>query len=175
MDAPLFEQQPRSTVADGNYVGVVRNVKRDLITPRTGRNAGKEVDVVRWTWWLEEAGEDVESLTGIDPTSEKSNLFGHLVAVWGTDRSKWMALGEKELVGRKALIQVVNDGDGWPKVTNVTPLPVSMRQTEAPAPTAPTAPTTSPQQVEVPAQEVQQPLAMATAPEGEPASDDLPF
>jgi hypothetical protein len=171
MDAPLFEQQPRATVADGNYVGVVRTVKRDVITPKTGRNAGKDVDVVRWTWWLSEAGEDVESLTGIDPTSEKSNLFAHLVAVFGTDRSKWMALGERELVGRKALIQVVNDADGWPKVTNVTPLPASLRDAPAEAP-APVAAAPEPVPTVSPLRQDEAPQAEAAQPDQQ---GDLPF
>jgi len=97
-------------------------VSRDTIVPRQGRNAGKDVDVTRWTWYLEEAEEDVESLTGIDPTSEKSNLFGYLVALVGPDRESWLGLTPENLVGRKAMVNVIIQ-DGYPKVTAVTPLP----------------------------------------------------
>lgn len=138
LNTPLFEAQPRSTIEDGNYVGTVKSVARDVITPKKGRNAGQEVDVVRWTWWLDAVGEEVEGLTGIDPTSEKSNLFAYLVSLIGTDRSTWLSQQPTDLVGRKALVQVVNDGEGWPKVASVTPLPKTMQQPQAPAPVVPT-------------------------------------
>jgi hypothetical protein len=132
----LFEAQPRSTIEDGNYVATVTATARETITPRQGKNAGKETPIVRWYWNLDGSTEEVDSITGIDPTSEKSNLFGYLVALVGTDRSKWLSLGEGDLVGKKALIQIVNDADGWPRVTSVTPLPKAMAQPVAPQPIA---------------------------------------
>jgi len=169
----LFEAQPRSTIEDGNYVATVRSAERDVITPRKGRNAGKDVDIVRWTWYLDEVQEDVESITGIDPTSEKSNLFSVLVALVGTNRDAWLALTPPELVGRKALVQVTNDADGWPKVTSVTALPKGMRPPAQPV----GAPVGSPVATTVPVEVTEAPIAEAVQATLVPADaeDDLPF
>lgn len=177
-DAPaLFEAQPRSTVEDGNYVATVKAVARDVITPRTGRNAGKEVDVVRWTWWLDAVSDEVEGLTGVDPTSEKSNLFAYLVALIGSDRSTWLAQQPSDLIGRKALVQVVNDADGWPKVTNVTPLPKGMQTPTVPAvAAAPVAPAPLDPGPAAAPTDVVSPLRQEPPAEPVPAdADDLPF
>ena len=159
----LFEARPMTEVQPGNYTGVVREVSRDTIVPRQGRNAGKDVDVTRWTWYLEEAEEDVESLTGIDPTSEKSNLFGYLVALVGPDRESWLGLTPENLVGRKAMVNVIIQ-DGYPKVTAVTPLPKVKGKPVSPV-VAPAATPVAPSATVSPLREAEEP----------DAPDDLPF
>lgn len=129
---PLVEIQPRADIQPGTYEAVVSNVEKDTITPRTGRNAGQLVDILRWNFVIEGVDDRIESITGRDPSSEKSNLFKYFVAVLGADKSSWMSAETEDLVGKPVLVTLSLSDDGWPRVDNVTARPVK-RAVPAPA------------------------------------------
>ena len=108
------------------------NVETDTIVPRTGRNAGQHVPVLRWNFEVDGVEERIESITGRDPTSEKSNLFKYFVATLGSDKAKWLDAETEDLVGKPVLVTIGIKEDGWPEVTNVTARPVR-RQNPIPA------------------------------------------
>jgi len=158
---PLVEVQPRADITPGTYEAVVSNVEQDTIVPRTGRNAGQTVPILRWNFVVEGIEERLESITGRDPSSEKSNLFKYFVAVLGTDKSAWMSAETEDLVGKPVLITISVTDEGWPRVDNVTGRPVRRGPTAQPV--------------------VPEPIATAMEPgttedvTGEAATDDLPF
>lgn len=122
---PLAEPQPRADIPAGTYEATVQNVEPDIIVPRTGRNAGKDVPVLRWTWFLDSLDEEVESITSRDPSSEKSNLFKYFVALLGANRELWLKAETSDLVGRKALVTVSVDAEsGYPRIDSVVAKPV---------------------------------------------------
>jgi len=120
---PLAEVQPRAEVAPGTYEAVVSNVEPDIIVPKTGRNAGQNVPILRWNFAIEGVEDRIESITGRDPTSEKSNLFKYFVATLGSDKTKWLDAETEDLVGKPVLVTISISEDGWPRVDNVTARP----------------------------------------------------
>lgn len=129
---PLVEVQPRAEVAAGTYEAVVTNVEKDIIVPRTGRNAGQDVPILRWNFTIDGVDDRIESITGRDPSSEKSNLFKYFVAVLGSDKKAWMDAETEDLVGKKCLVTISINDDGWPRVDSVSGMPV--RRSAAPTP-----------------------------------------
>lgn len=128
---PLVEIQPRSDLAPGTYEGVVVSVTKDIIVPKQGKNAGQDVPVLRWVFSIPDADDTIESITGRDPSSEKSNLFKYFVALIGPDRKTWETVEQEDLVGRQALITVGLNDSGYPRVDGVTGRPI--RRAAAPA------------------------------------------
>jgi hypothetical protein len=116
---PLAEITPRNTVEAGTYEGVVVSVVKDIIVPRMGNQAGQQVPILRWTFDIG-ADHNVESITGRDPSSEKSNLFRYFVALIGPDRKTWETVEQEDLVGRKALVSVSINDEGWERIDGVT-------------------------------------------------------
>ncbi len=121
---PLVEVQPRADVTPGTYEAVVTNVEKDIIVPRTGRNAGTDVPILRWNFAIDGVDDRIESITGRDPSSEKSNLFKYFVAVLGSDKKAWLAAETEDLVGKKCLVTISVNDDGWPRVDSVSGMPV---------------------------------------------------
>lgn len=121
---PLVEVQPRAEIAPGTYEAAVSSVEKDIIVPRQGRNAGQDVPVLRWNFLIEGVDDRIESITGRDPSSEKSNLFKYFVALLGPDKKAWLAAEVEDLVGRKCLVTVSITDDGWPRVDGVSGMPV---------------------------------------------------
>ena len=158
---PLVEVQPRTDIKPATYEAVVSNVEPITIVPRTGRNAGQTVPVLQWTFEVDGIDERIESITGRDPSSEKSNLFKYFVAVLGTDKAAWMSAETEDLVGKPVLVTLSVTDEGWPRVDNVTGRPVRRGPTAQPV--------------------VPEPIATAMEPgttedvTGEAATDDLPF
>jgi hypothetical protein len=130
---PLVEVQPRADVAAGTYEGVVSSVEKDTIVPKTGRNAGQTVPILRWNFVIDGVDDKIESITGRDPTSEKSNLFKYFVALLGPNKTAWLSAETEDLVGKKALVTISVTDDGWPRVDAVTAMPTRRAQ---PAPVA---------------------------------------
>lgn len=113
---------PSADVEPGVYEATLIDVQEDTITT----NDRGDVDVYRWRWALDlgdDNGVEVESLTSVN-TSPKSKLFGYLVALLGADK---VGVGkdfeQTDLIGREALITIIKNADGWPKVEQVTGKP----------------------------------------------------
>lgn len=132
---PLVEVQPRAEVQPGTYEAVVSAVEKDIIVPRTGRNAGQDVPILRWGFTVDGVDDKIESITGRDPSSEKSNLFKYFVALLGSDKKAWLAAETEDLVGKKCLVTISINDDGWPRVDGVSGMPVR-RPAAAAAPVA---------------------------------------
>ena len=147
---PLAEAEPRNEIAPGTYTVTVRAIKPDHITPKMGRDAGKEVAVFRWDFDTED-GEPLDYLTRRDPSSEKSNLFKAFVAL-GVPRDQHLTVEAEDLIGRSCFALVSVNDDGYNRIDSLSPLPVR-RAAAGPAATT---------SAEVPA------AAEAT-------TDDLPF
>jgi hypothetical protein len=162
---PLVEVQPRADITPGTYEAAVSSVEKDIITPRSGRNAGQNVPILRWKWAVDGIDEPIESITSRDPSSEKSNLFKYFVAMLGTDKKAWMDAEVEDLVGRKALITISLTDEGWPRVDNVTGMPVRRGPAAAPTPAG----------EPVNPQPVQTAFSEGKLGEEEALPDDLPF
>jgi hypothetical protein len=145
---PLVEVQPRTEIQPGTYEAVVSNVEHDTIVPRTGRNAGQTVPILRWNFVIDGVDDRIESITGRDPSSEKSNLFKYFVATLGADKSAWMSAETEDLVGKPVLVTLSVTDEGWPRVDNVTARPVRRGPTAQPVSPAPIATAMEPGLVE---------------------------
>jgi hypothetical protein len=121
---PLAEIQPKTDIEPGTYEAVVFNVVKDTIVPRQGKQAGQDVPILRWSFVVEGVEEELESITGRDPSSEKSNLFKYFVALLGADRKKWDAAEAEDLIGRPCLITVILTDEGWPRIDSLSGRPV---------------------------------------------------
>ena len=161
---PLVEVQPRADIKAATYEAVVSSVEKDIIVPKTGRNAGQNVPILRWNFVIEGVDDRIESITGRDPSSEKSNLFKYFVALLGSDKAKWMAAEPEDLVGLKCLVTISVTDDGWPRVDGVSGMPVR-RSNPIPA-SNPTAETAVPQPIQT---------AMSEGKTEDEGLDDLPF
>jgi len=153
---PLAEAEPRTEIAPGTYVVTVRAINADVITPKMGRDAGKEVNVFRWDLDTED-GEPLDYLTRRDPTSEKSNFFKALVAL-GVPRAEHLTVEASDLIGRQCFALVSINDDGYNRVDSLSPLPVRRAQGPVAGPAT------------VAASEVPAPVPTAEA-----ETDDLPF
>jgi hypothetical protein len=133
---PLVEVQPRAEIAPGTYEAAVSSVEKDIIIPKSGPKAGQEWAVLRWNFIIDGVDDRIESLTGRDPSSEKSNLFKYFVALLGSDKKAWLEAEVEDLVGRKCLVTISVNDDGWPKVDSVSGMPVRRPAGAAAAPVA---------------------------------------
>lgn len=122
---PLAEVEPRADIPPGTYEVTLTNVQPDVITPRMGRDAGKEVNVYRWLL-QDEDGNDLDFLTRRDPTSEKSNMFKAMVA-FNVPRSEMMTVEVGDIVGKRCLATVSINDQGYAQVDSLTPMPVRRR------------------------------------------------
>lgn len=113
------------------------------IYPQTGVNAGKEVEVLDWTFHTD----DDEEIQGTTSTASgpKSKLYAWLTALLGgTPPAVGTTFEPQQLLGRQAVATIsVSDG-GWPKIENLSAMPTKRRAAtpaaaSAPAPTAPVA------------------------------------
>jgi hypothetical protein len=174
---PLVEVQERDDILPGTYHGIVQSVAKDIIVPKQGKNAGQDVPVLRWVWSIPDANDSIESITGRDPSSEKSNLFKYFVALLGPDRAKWATVEESDLVGLEALVTIGLNDSLYPRVDGVTAKPVARRapqgvpaagavEAQAPGFEATVAAGVSP---------LRQPEAAPTALPDPTGDDDLPF
>jgi hypothetical protein len=164
---PLAEVIDRNIVPAATYEGVVVSVEKDIIVPKTGKQAGQNVPILRWVFDIG-GEENVESITGRDPSSEKSNLFKYFVALLGSDRNAWLTAEMSDLVGRKALVTVGINDDGWNRIDGVTAMPIAR------AGSVPLA--TGPVPVAAPAQQGTFDGAPAATPLADDGLDgDLPF
>lgn len=155
-------------IEDGAYpVQLVAISDPRTVTAQRGVNAGKDIDLIDWTWTIDQPGSPSDGLQITASTSTasgpKSKMYAWLTALLGGKAPTVNQTFQKtDLIGRLAVATIRKDDDGWPRIENLSAMPVAMaqqtfaRQTGAPIaqPTAGQAP---------------QPVA-ATA-----GNDDLPF
>lgn len=122
------------------------------IYPQTGVNAGKEVDVLDWTFTTDD-GDPIQGTTST-ASGPKSKLYAWLTALLGGKAPSVGATFEPEnLIGKPAVATISISEAGWPKIENLSAVPTRR--------TVPGSGTT--------------PSAGRAAVEAAAATDDLPF
>ncbi len=100
------------------------------------QNPGEQFHLLEWGFSIDDAGENsmVWGTSG-ESTGPRSKTFGIITALFG---GKQPPIGqqldiEKHLIGRRALVTVRRDENGYMKVETVTPLPKAMQSASAKA------------------------------------------
>lgn len=143
---------------DGTYVGTLSSLEKKTIQPKQGKQAGQDVDIFEWRFDLVHMadGEDVKAgdpvldwdtdepivgrATSSTASGPSSKLSGFLVALLGPDAVKpGNQFGEDDLLGKKAIVTLVHDAGGYPKVEALAAMPrgrrtVAQQAAAAPAP-----------------------------------------
>lgn len=141
-----------SEIKDGTYEMILISIVPKTIIPRSGDRAGQEVGVLEWTFG--DVEDDSIEVSGISSTifTPKSKTVAWITALLGPDAAKIGAsFEEKDLIGRKALVTVKSDDNGWPKIDGVTSMPTRRNVTRRDT------------------------AEIAAAVREEPTQDDLPF
>lgn len=119
--------------------GVYSVTLTDISDPRTvtaqrGPNAGREINLIDWSFALED-GTVIDASTST-ASGPKSKMYAFLTALFGGQAPPVGTQLEKEqLIGRMALATITIDEGGWPRIVNLGALP---RPAARPAPAAPT-------------------------------------
>lgn len=123
---------PASDIAPGAYEVTLTAIDGPrTIFPQTGPNAGKEVEVLDWTFTTA----DDESVRGTTSKASgpKSKAYAWLTALLGGTAP---AVGQRfeldQLLGRMAIATISVNENGWPRIENLSALP--KRRAAAPAP-----------------------------------------
>jgi hypothetical protein len=147
-------------IPDGVYPVILTEISEPkTVTAQRGPNAGKDIDLLDWTFAIDAGEYEGTEITSSTTTASgpKSKLFSYLTALLEGKAPPVGATFERtDLVGRTALATIRRDDGGWPRIENLGAMPTTM---PTPKPTRP-APVTSSQRA-----------AAAAA----PATDDLPF
>lgn len=160
--------------------GVYPLVLVEISDPRTvsatrGVNAGKDIDLIDWTWAINIPGHPLDSRTLTSSTSTasgpKSKMFSYLTALLGGVAPQPDTTFEKnDLAGRQVYGTINHDEDGWNRLANVSAIPVTALQQRFGQATG--APTVNPPAVNP---IVQQPVPAAPVAAPAAPQPDLPF
>lgn len=153
-------------IEPGTYPVTLVGIEPKTIIPKTGDNAGQEVEIFEWSFAIDE-GElenEIIKVSSSKNCGPKSKMFSFLTALLGGRPPEAGASFETEqLLGRQALAQITANDAGWPQITALLSLP-TRRATQTPAPQA------------APRQAYQQPAPVAAgALRGQVAATKLPF
>lgn len=176
-------------VPDGVYPVILTAISDPkTVTARRGPNAGKDIDLIDWTFAVDAPGHPIDARELNESTSTasgpRSKIYAYLTALFnGVAPAVGTKITKENLVGRRALATVVHDEGGWPRIGNLGAIPSSMLQQQFAAATgAPVQPPGAP----APAVAASQPLREAVGagagfqgtPAGQPpvaVTGDLPF
>jgi hypothetical protein len=121
-------------IEDGAYpVQLVAISDPRTVTAQRGVNAGKDIDLIDWTWTIDAPGTPHDGLQLDASTSTasgpKSKMYAWLTALHG---GKAPAVGQSfaksDLIGRLAVATIRKDDQGWPRIENLSAMPVQMAQ-----------------------------------------------
>lgn len=172
---------PDQDIPDGVYPVILTAISDPkTVTARRGQNAGKDIDLIDWTFAIDYPNNPLDERLLEDSTSTasgpRSKMYAWLAALHnGVALAVGTRLQKSDLVGRQALATVIHDEGGWPRIGNLGAMPASMQQqrfaqqTGAPvqAPGAPAPAAAAPQPLR---EAVAAGVGATTAP-----TDDLPF
>jgi hypothetical protein len=103
------------------------------IVPKSGPNAGEEVEVLDWTFATED-GQELDAISSLK-TGPKSKTIKWLTAFFGAVPPPGASFDAKDIIGRMAIATVVLDEGGWPRIDTLSALPVARKpKAAAPAP-----------------------------------------
>lgn len=184
-------------IPDGVYpVALTGITGPKRVTAQRGQNAGKEVDLLDWTFVVmggEHEDTEIEATTST-ASGPRSKLYSFLTALFGGQAPPvGTALEIADLTGRLALATIQRDDSGWPRIVSLGAMPQQMLSQQfartaglpaASATTASLAPVVPQQAVPAapvaaapaqPAAAPQQPAAPLREQVAQAAPGDLPF
>lgn len=124
---------PATDIEPGAYEVTLTGIEGPrTIFPQTGPNAGKEVEVLDWTFSTDE-GAEVQGTTSL-ASGPKSKLYAWLTALLGQAPAVGTTFEPGQLVGRTAIATIEVQESGWPKIANLSAMP--RRKGAKAAPTA---------------------------------------
>jgi len=176
---------PDQDIADGIYPVVLTGISDPkTVTARRGPNAGKDIDLIDWTFAINAPGNAFDAREFTESTSTasgpKSKMYAWLAALHnGVAPAIGTKIGKSDLIGRQAYATIIHDEGGWPRISQLSGIPVQQMQQQfaqvtgapiqQPGAPAPAAAATQPLRETVGAG-----VGAPAAPAGQP-SDELPF
>jgi len=164
-------------IQDGQYPMYLKKLDGPkTITPKTGPNAGQDVDIYDWLFETS-TGIEIPENTSV-ASGPRSKMYAWLTALLGGRPPQLgQTFSNNDLEGKYVLGTIQKDANGWPKITNLSAMPVDMQQQQFAAATgvpvqAPGAPAPSAPQPGPAPQPIRDQVA---APAAATPTDDLPF
>jgi hypothetical protein len=126
-------------IPDGVYAVTLVDISDPrTVTAQRGPNAGQDVDLIDWTFALDN-GDTVDASTST-ASGPRSKMYAFLTALFGGKAPPVGTQLEKDhLIGRQALATIQTDEGGWPRITNLGAVPNTMPLPQAAAPAQPAA------------------------------------
>lgn len=142
----VSQGRPDVDIQPGVYaVTLVEISDPRTVTARQGPKSGQEIDLIDWTFALDnDATIEASTSTASGP---KSKMYAYLTALFGGQAPPIGTQLEKEhLIGRMALATVQLDDGGWPRIVNLSAIPNTMPLPAAPQAAPQPAPQPAPYQ-----------------------------
>jgi hypothetical protein len=128
---PLITVKAGTGMPPGTYPATLISISPKRMVTQYSKN-GEEQDFLEWAWDVD--GTEIRSLT-TTATGPKSRIFEYLVALLGADKVVVDAgFEENDLVGKRALLSLVLNDDGFSKVDRVVAAPKQAPRAAQPAP-----------------------------------------
>jgi len=169
-------------IADGIYPVVLTGISDPkTVTARRGKNAGKDIDLIDWTFAVNDPGNQYDAREFVESTSTatgpRSKMYEWLTALFnGVAPAIGTRLQKGDLIGRQAYATISHDEGGWPRISQLAGIPVAHMQRQFAQTTG--APVQAPG-APAPAAAAPQPLREAVAAgvgaPAAPPTDELPF
>lgn len=125
-------------IQPGTYTVILTEISDPkLVVAKSGPRAGEEVELIEWTFSVDEGDFEGTTLRDSSTTSSgpKSKLFGWVTALLGgKPPAPGQPFEKADLIGRRALAKVILNDSGWPKVDTLVALPASKPRVTASAP-----------------------------------------
>jgi len=115
---------PEQDVEDGSYPGQLLRLERF-----TAERDGEPVELIRWTFGIDvEQGDPIE-VSGVSSTARgpRAKATAWLLALVGAEAKPGVSFRASELAGRSAMVTIVHDANGFPKVDTVVAAPKSRK------------------------------------------------
>lgn len=148
-------------IPDGVYPVILTAISDPkTVTAQRGPNAGQDIDLIDWTFAIDEGefeGQEIQASTSTS-SGPRSKMYAYLTALFnGVAPTIGASFAKTDLIGRRALATIRKDDGGWPRIENLGAMPASMLQQKVAASVAPA------------------PVAAAPAPVAAATGTDLPF
>ncbi len=129
-------------IPDGVYPVILTTISDPKTVQVTrGPKAGTDMDLIDWTFAIDGGqfeGTEIQTSTSM-ASGPKSKMFGYLTALMGgKPPTVGQGFEKTDLVGRVALATIRRDEGGWPRIENLSAVPVTMPKAR-PTPTEPVA------------------------------------
>lgn len=119
-------------IPDGVYlVQLTKIADPRTVTAQRGPKAGEDVDLINWTFVIDQPGTDLHDMELTDSTSTssgpRSKMYAWLTAMLGgVAPTVGTGFKKSDLIGRYALATTRKDESGWPKIENLGAAPAAL-------------------------------------------------